>query len=383
MSAAAAAGEWRRAARAAAASAGGGGGGLLRRRRAGRVRRRVSAGRVFHGVIVAGSLGTAGLGGRSWRSGLRRAPRSDAWRHPFVHRIAGRRCRNRRDGIDGRAVGSKQAIGQSPEARRAGSPRRGGARRPAPPQFGLGPRIRANVGTSARRRRRQRRRRRVTETAEIGVFGGSGFYSLLDDVREVKVDTPYGPPSDSVFLAEVGGRKVAFLPRHGRRHTLPPHKINYRANVWAMRSLGRQGGHLAVRRGLAPAAGQARRLRRVRPVRRPDQRPDRHLLRRPDRHPPLVGRHLRPGPARARGRHDPRPRHRGPRRRHGRRHPGPALLLEVRVEVVQRRRLGGHQHDPVPRGVAVPRARDGGRQHRPDHRLRRRRPSRAPRRSTR
>jgi 5'-methylthioadenosine phosphorylase len=74
--------------------------------------------------------------------------------------------------------------------------------------------------------------------AEIGVFGGSGFYSLLRDVREVKVDTPYGPPSDSLFVAEVSGRKVAFLPRHGRHHTLPPHKINYRANVWAMRSLG-------------------------------------------------------------------------------------------------------------------------------------------------
>jgi 5'-methylthioadenosine phosphorylase len=78
----------------------------------------------------------------------------------------------------------------------------------------------------------------VSTTAEIGVFGGSGFYSLLDDVREVKVDTPYGPPSDSLFLADVAGRKVAFLPRHGRRHTIPPHKINYRANVWAMRSLG-------------------------------------------------------------------------------------------------------------------------------------------------
>ena len=76
------------------------------------------------------------------------------------------------------------------------------------------------------------------DTAEIGVFGGSGFYSLLEDVREVKVDTPYGPPSDSFFLAEVGGRRVAFLPRHGRRHTIPPHQINYRANVWAMRSLG-------------------------------------------------------------------------------------------------------------------------------------------------
>jgi 5'-methylthioadenosine phosphorylase len=79
---------------------------------------------------------------------------------------------------------------------------------------------------------------RVADRAEIGVFGGSGFYSLLDDVREIKVDTPYGPPSDSLFLAQVGGRNVAFLPRHGRRHTIPPHLINYRANVWAMRSLG-------------------------------------------------------------------------------------------------------------------------------------------------
>jgi 5'-methylthioadenosine phosphorylase len=78
------------------------------------------------------------------------------------------------------------------------------------------------------------------DKAEIGVFGGSGFYSLLEDVREVKVDTPYGAPSDSVMLANVGGRKVAFLPRHGRHHTLPPHMINYRANVWAMRSLGVQ-----------------------------------------------------------------------------------------------------------------------------------------------
>ena len=78
----------------------------------------------------------------------------------------------------------------------------------------------------------------MAETAEIGVFGGSGFYALLPEVREIKVDTPYGSPSDSIFLAEVAGRRVAFLPRHGRRHTIPPHKINYRANVWAMRSLG-------------------------------------------------------------------------------------------------------------------------------------------------
>lgn len=83
--------------------------------------------------------------------------------------------------------------------------------------------------------------------AEIGVIGGSGFYSFLDDVTEVRVDTPYGPPSDSLFLGEVAGRRVAFLPRHGRGHHLPPHKINYRANLWALRSLG-------VRQVLGPCA---------------------------------------------------------------------------------------------------------------------------------
>jgi 5'-methylthioadenosine phosphorylase len=76
------------------------------------------------------------------------------------------------------------------------------------------------------------------ETAEIGVIGGSGFYSFLSDVTEVTVDTPYGPPSDSLFLGEIAGRRVAFLPRHGRGHHIPPHGINYRANLWALRSLG-------------------------------------------------------------------------------------------------------------------------------------------------
>jgi len=78
----------------------------------------------------------------------------------------------------------------------------------------------------------------MADVAEIGIFGGSGFYSLLEDVREAKIDTPYGPPSDSFFLATVAGRTVAFLPRHGRSHSIPPHRVNYRANVWAMRSLG-------------------------------------------------------------------------------------------------------------------------------------------------
>lgn len=74
--------------------------------------------------------------------------------------------------------------------------------------------------------------------AEIGVFGGSGFYSFLEKVEEVKIDTPYGPPSDLIAIGEIAGRRVAFLPRHGRKHSIPPHKINYRANLWAMKELG-------------------------------------------------------------------------------------------------------------------------------------------------
>ncbi|MGB9886115.1 MAG: S-methyl-5'-thioadenosine phosphorylase [Moorellales bacterium] len=74
--------------------------------------------------------------------------------------------------------------------------------------------------------------------ALVGVFGGSGLYTFLPDVEEIKVETPYGPPSDKVALATVGDKKVAFLPRHGREHTLPPHRINYRANLWAMKELG-------------------------------------------------------------------------------------------------------------------------------------------------
>ena len=81
----------------------------------------------------------------------------------------------------------------------------------------------------------------------IGIFGGSGFYRFLDDVEEVAVDTPYGPPSARLRLGEIEGAQVAFMPRHGDDHSLPPHRINYRANVWAMRQVG-------VRRILGPSA---------------------------------------------------------------------------------------------------------------------------------
>lgn len=86
--------------------------------------------------------------------------------------------------------------------------------------------------------------------AEIGVFGGSGFYSFLDDVEEVEIETPFGTPSAPVAIGEVAGKRVAFLPRHGRRHDLPPAQINYRANVWAMREIG-------ARRLIGPCASGA------------------------------------------------------------------------------------------------------------------------------
>jgi 5'-methylthioadenosine phosphorylase len=78
----------------------------------------------------------------------------------------------------------------------------------------------------------------VKPRAEIGVFGGSGFYSFLKSAKEVSVRTPYGRPSGKVRLSAVEGRKVAFLPRHGVHHQYPPHKIPYRANVHAFKQLG-------------------------------------------------------------------------------------------------------------------------------------------------
>ncbi|MGH2819372.1 MAG: S-methyl-5'-thioadenosine phosphorylase, partial [Actinomycetota bacterium] len=78
----------------------------------------------------------------------------------------------------------------------------------------------------------------MTRRAEIGVFGGSGFYSFLDDVEEVAVETPFGDPSAPVAIGDIGGRSVAFLPRHGIKHQFPPHRINYRANAWALSELG-------------------------------------------------------------------------------------------------------------------------------------------------
>ena len=79
------------------------------------------------------------------------------------------------------------------------------------------------------------------------MIGGSGFYSWLEDAVPVEVATPFGEPSETPVVGRVGGVRVAFLPRHGRDHRFPPHRVNYRANLWALRSIG-------VRQVLGPCA---------------------------------------------------------------------------------------------------------------------------------
>lgn len=83
--------------------------------------------------------------------------------------------------------------------------------------------------------------------AEVGVFGGSGFYSFFKRARRASVETPYGPPSGELTISKIGGRAVAFIPRHGAHHELPPHKVPYLANLLAFKQLG-------VRRVIGPCA---------------------------------------------------------------------------------------------------------------------------------
>ena len=89
----------------------------------------------------------------------------------------------------------------------------------------------------------------MKEEAEIGIFGGTGIYDsgLLKESTEITIDTPYGKTSDSITIGDFKGRKVAFMPRHGKKHTIPPNMINFRANIWAFKEIG-------VKRIIAPSA---------------------------------------------------------------------------------------------------------------------------------
>jgi 5'-methylthioadenosine phosphorylase len=93
----------------------------------------------------------------------------------------------------------------------------------------------------------------TTPRAEVGVIGGSGFYEFLSDTETAELETPFGAPAAPITIGDVGGRRVAFLPRHGVDHRFPPHQVPYRANLWALKDLG-------VTRVFGPcAAGSLRR----------------------------------------------------------------------------------------------------------------------------
>ena len=87
----------------------------------------------------------------------------------------------------------------------------------------------------------------TTPRADLGLIGGSGFYEFFDAAERVSVSTPFGDPTDDLLIGDVDGRPVAFIARHGQGHRLPPHQVNYRANLWALRLVG-------VRQVLAPCA---------------------------------------------------------------------------------------------------------------------------------
>jgi 5'-methylthioinosine phosphorylase len=80
----------------------------------------------------------------------------------------------------------------------------------------------------------------MTSSLDLAVIGGSGLYKFpgLENTSRQSVDTPYGPASGDVVIGDFAGRRIAFLARHGEGHTLPPHRVNYRANIWALHHLG-------------------------------------------------------------------------------------------------------------------------------------------------
>ena len=190
-------------------------------------------------------------------------------------------------------------------------------------------------------------------TADVAVIGGTGFYSFLEDAEEHAVTTPYGDPSAPVAVGTVAGRRVAFLPRHGRHHDFPPHRINYRANLWALRSLG-------VRQVLAPCAvgGLSPQVAPGDLV-VPDQLVDRtsgrvsSYVERGAVHLPFADPYCPRVSRRARRR-----RTRRTSRRHHGGHRRAAVLHAGRVAVVRRAGRHADQHDRRARGGARPRAAD-------------------------
>ena len=213
----------------------------------------------------------------------------------------------------------------------------------------------------------------MSEPVRVGVFGGSGFYSFLDDVEQIPVDTPYGAPSAPVSVGTVAGRRVAFIPRHGVKHEFPPQAVPYRANLWALKELG-------VERVLGPTAVGSLQSG-VKPgdfvvsdqlVDRTSGRPSTFYdgpvtthVSFADPYCPVLREVSLEAAARA-GRD-------GASARDGRGDRGAALLDARRVSFLRAAGVGDHQHDAVPRGAPGPRVGDVLREHLARHGLRRRR----------
>lgn len=226
------------------------------------------AGHVYEDVPGAlAAWADAGIGRSTYSSGARAAQRDwfattaygDLTRHrrllrPGEHRAQARPGLLPPDRPDPRGPGRTDPLPQR-GAGRAG--RRGGGRladRTGPASGGPGPRGRGRARPPPHHPHPDRdpggthvSTATVSAPAEIGVIGGSGFYELLEGAEQVEVTTPFGDPSAPLSVGTVAGRRVAFLPRHGRDHEYPPHGINYRANIWALRAAG-------VRQILAPCA---------------------------------------------------------------------------------------------------------------------------------
>ena len=209
-------------------------------------------------------------------------------------------------------------------------------------------------------------------SAEIGIIGGSGLYSMpgFTNVHEERVETPFGAPSDAFVLGELEGRKVAFLARHGRGHRILPSELNFRANIYAMKKLG-------VERILSVSAvGSLKEEHKPTDFVMPDQFIDRTFHRIATFFGDGIVGHVAFG--------DPvcatvakaavgclhSSRRSGQTRRHVRLHGRPAVLHQGRVESLPQLGCRRDRHDQSAGGQARPRSRDLLRHRRHGHRLR-------------
>ena len=200
------------------------------------------------------------------------------------------------------------------------------------------------------------------EKAAIGIIGGSGLYQIegFSNPQEHRIDTPFGAPSDAIVGGEVAGRRVFFLPRHGRGHRILPHELNHRANIYALRSLGVRWIICVTAVGSLQEKYAPARHRFAFAVLRPDQPAgSAHFFRRTEL--PRTSALQTPSALRCATCSRKRLVRSGvhsPQRRHLREHGWPGLFHPRRIGVESPPRLRRHRHDQPARGEAGPRSRD-------------------------